>query len=92
MSKSIAPTFYTKFFTHFPKLTIINLQETILDNESFNSIGETCHLLKELNASGSTITDTGLQYLSYSISDKGTLRLASKNSLPYSMRNVHFVL
>ena len=73
-SKSIAPNFYIKFFTHFPSLQIINLQGTILDNESFDSIGETCHQLKELNVSGSTITDTGLQYLSYNLSDSGALR------------------
>ena len=62
-SKSIDPTFYTKFFTNFPKLVIINVQGTILDNEAFHSIGATCGQLRELNAAGSTLTDAGLQLL-----------------------------
>ena len=73
-SKSIAPTFYIKFFKNFPQLVVIDVFETILDNESFDSIGQTCLFLKELNASGSTITDTGLEYLSVSSTEKGELR------------------
>ena len=73
-SKSIAPNFYIKFMTKFPNLLVIDFQGTILDNESFNSIGETCIKLKELNASGTTITDTGLQYLTSSISSDATIK------------------
>jgi len=74
-SKSIAPNFYIKFMTKFPNLLVIDFQGTILDNESFNSIGETCIKLKELNASGTTITDTGLQYLTSSISSDATIKV-----------------
>ena len=44
-------------------LVIINVQGTILDNETFHSIGATCGQLRELNAAGSTLTDAGLQLL-----------------------------
>eukprot|EP00092_Neocalanus_flemingeri_P048628 GFUD01055542.1.p1 GENE.GFUD01055542.1~~GFUD01055542.1.p1 ORF type:complete len:481 (+),score=77.20 GFUD01055542.1:123-1565(+) len=62
-SKSIQPMFYTKFFRNFPNLVRINLQGTIIDNEGFDSIGEICTQLKEINISHSTITDAGLMYL-----------------------------
>jgi len=68
-SKSIQPLFYTKFFKNFPNLVRINLEGTILDNEAFDSIGETCTQLKEINASHSTISDVGLMYLCVSEED-----------------------
>ena len=73
-SKNIAPTFYINFFKNFPFLVVIDVCETVLDNQSFESIGQTCPLLKELNASGSTISDTGLEYLSVGSSEKGELK------------------
>ena len=73
-SKRIAPTFYINFFKNFPFLVVIDVCETVLDNQSFESIGQTCPLLKELNASGSTISDTGLEYLSVGSSEEGELK------------------
>ena len=73
-SKSIAPTFYINFFKNFPFLVVIDVCETVLDNQSFESIGQSCPLLKELNASGSTISDTGLEYLSVGSSEEGELK------------------
>ena len=73
-SRNIAPTFYTSFFKHFPHLIRIDLEGTILDNETFNTIGGTCHHLRELNVSASTVTDTGLEYLSMEVTQQGTVR------------------
>ena len=73
-SKSIAPTFYINFFKNFSFLVLIDVCETVLDNQSFESIGQTCILLKELNASGSTISDTGLEYLSVGSAEEGELK------------------
>ena len=73
-SKNIAPTFYINFFKNFPFLVVIDVCETVLDNQSFESIGQTCPLLKELNASGSTISDTGLENLSVGSTEEGKLQ------------------
>ena len=73
-STNIQPTFYTKFFKNFPNLIRINLEGTILDNESFDSIGGTCHQLRDLNVSATTITDSGLEYLSLEVTRQGTVR------------------
>ena len=73
-STNIQPTFYTKFFKNFPNLIQIDLEGTILDNETFDTIGGTCLHLRELNVTSTTITDSGLEYLSIELTEQGTVR------------------
>ena len=73
-SKSIAPTFYINFFKNFPILVVIDVSDTVLDNQTFDSIGQTCLLLRELIACSSTISDTGLEYLSVGLAEGGEVR------------------
>jgi len=60
---SIQPGFFIKFFYNFPLLTKINLTGSLVDDETFNSIGSLCSGLREMIATDSTISDKGLLHL-----------------------------
>lgn len=74
-SRSIAPTFYINFFTHFPHLVKLNLEGTIIDDAAFDSLGGLCHNLREINVSDTTISDLGLKHLTLGDSDQPRCRM-----------------
>ena len=86
-STNIEPTFYTRFFRNFPLLIRINIEGTILDNEAFDSIGETCPHLRELNVSSTTVTDRGLEYLSIAVTPQGEVKPRCPGLLSLNLEN-----
>ena len=71
---SIQPGFFIKFFQNFPLLTKINLAGSLVDDETFNSIGSLCSNLREMIATDSTISDKGLMHLCRGEDDPKSLR------------------
>ena len=71
---SIQPGFFIKFFQNFPLLTKINLAGSLVDDETFNSIGSLCSNLREMIATDSTISDKGLMHLCRGEEDPKSLR------------------
>ena len=81
-STSANPELFIPVFKHFPNLTKIDLSGNIMDDRAFDSIGQVCHRynmqylnqlktklwfrLRYLNVTRSTISDTGLKFLSRS--------------------------
>ena len=60
------PELFIPVFKHFPKLTKIDLSGNVIDDRAFENIGSTCHNLRYLDVSRSTISDLGLRFLSRS--------------------------
>ena len=71
---SIQPGFFIKFFHNFPLLTKINLAGSLVDDETFNSIGSLCSNLREMIATDSIISDKGLMHLCRGEEDPKSLR------------------
>ena len=65
-STHMNPELFIPVFKHFSNLMRLNLSDNVIDDRSFNNIGMTCHRLRHLNVSRSTISDLGLQFLSRS--------------------------
>lgn len=65
-STHMNPELFIPVFKHFSNLVSLNLSDNVIDDRSFNNIGLTCHRLRHLNVSRSTISDLGLQFLSRS--------------------------
>jgi hypothetical protein len=49
-SVNLPPMYYVDFFKHFTRLTKLDLFGSLVDDGAFAVIGETCHLLQDLNA------------------------------------------
>ena len=65
-STHMNPELFIPVFKHFPNLVKIDLSGNVMDDRSFDNIGATCHVLRYLNVSRSTISDLGLRFLSRS--------------------------
>lgn len=62
--RDIIPELFIRVFSAFPRLVRIDLSGTCIDDRAFNTIGSTCKLLRLLELSNSTVSDTGLRFLS----------------------------
>ena len=71
-STFLNPELFIPIFQHFPNLVKLNLSGTVIDDRAFATIAATCHKLRYLNVSRSTISAWGL--LALSISDHNILR------------------
>ena len=65
-SHHMNPEHFIPIFKNFPHLVKIDLSDNIIDDRAFDNIGSTCHSLRVLLVSGSTISDLGLKFLSRS--------------------------
>jgi len=65
-SQDAPPNVYHGLFQHFPHLVKLNLSGTIIDDQSFESLGAHCHNLRDLNLSSTSISDIALKLISVS--------------------------
>ena len=65
-STHVNPELFIPIFQHFPNLVKIDLSGNVIDDRTFGHIGVTCHRLRSLDVSRSTVSDMALQLLSRS--------------------------